>query len=370
MKRIVFLRSTSIKFEPVIRKKALAARLSGLEPVAVYWNRKNFEKEDDQDNLIKYFPICTGSAKYGAGIFNIRKRFLFSFKVIGKLRSLKPSLIHACDLDTVIPAILYKYLFGRDTKIIYDILDFIYTFHSPIPGFIRGVLKRTDRLAMSISNLVMIPDENRLDFVPLRYHPKTKVIYNTPDINFCYLPRRESRDDRISILYVGGMSGDRGIKILLDTVKDFPERVTLTIGGQGELADLALQYSNAYENIRFIGQVEYERVLELTAGSDVLYAAYNPDFTVNKFASPNKFFEAIAYGKPIIVARGTSVDEKVADYDMGYVIDYTEDSLRSTILKLNREELRQKGMNATRAFEKYNWNRMKQALEEIYSGLS
>ncbi len=373
MKRIVFLRSTSIKFEPVIRRKALVSRLTGLEPVAVYWDRKNQRNENSHEDHITYIPICVGRTTYGAGIFNLYKRFLFSCKVVGKLRSLKPSLIHACDLDTVIPAIIYKYLFSRDTKIIYDILDFIYTFSSPIPRFIRVALKKADRLAMAISDLIIIPDENRLDLVPPRFHSKTRVIYNAPDINFCYLPRRseyDCNDKRITLLYVGGMSSDRGIKILLDTVKDLPERVTLTIGGQGELADLTLQYSKAYENIKYIGQVEYERVLELTSGSDILYAVYNPDSTTNKFASPNKFFEAVAYGKPIIVASGTSVDEKVADYDMGYVIDYEEDSLRNSLLRLNREELRQKGVNATRAFEKYNWNKMKNELEGIYSGLS
>lgn len=367
-KIIAFLRSTSVKYEPAVKRKAIVSYSCGFEPHIIYWDRKNIEQVHYEEP-ITYIPIRVGKTSYGRGIFNLYKRLLFTFKLVGKLRNVNPYAIHACDLDTVIPAVAYKFLFRRDTRIVYDILDFIQTFSSPIPNCIRNILTKIDRFAMGISTYIIIPDENRLNFIPRKYRPKIRIIYNCPDISFCYLPKcsvEKSDGRRIMILYVGGLSNDRGIKELLEVVKEMPDLVTLLVGGQGIMEDLVRQYSAKYENVSYMGQVEYEEVLKLTSVADILYAVYNPDFETNKSASPNKFFEAIAYGKPIIVAKGTSINDKVAEYNMGYVVDYSQESLKITLLSLRKYELCQKGLNATKAWGKYNWIKMKNELASIY----
>jgi len=371
MRKIAFIRSTSVRYEPVIKRKALAAFSSGIAPHVLYWDRQGCDRDPYEEEVVSYIPIWVGKTSYGRGIYNIVKRCFFSCKIIGKLKDIGPEVINACDLDTMIPVLVYKFLFHRKTKIVYDVLDFIQTFSSPVPNFVRKILNRLDKLSMKIADTIIIPDENRYLFIPEEFKRKTKVIYNAPDITFCYLPDQRTSNIKkiIMILYIGGLSVDRGIEILLDVVKELPGLVTLTIGGNGILSEMVADYAQKFENINYLGTVNYDMVLQFTSEADVLYAVYNPEFIINRYASPNKFFEAVAYGKPIIVARGTSIDEKVMRYDIGYVIDYSKDALKDVIESIRNNGFNQKRANAAMAYDNHNWVKMKSELAQIYSEL-
>ena len=128
------------------------------------------------------------------------------------------------------------------------------------------------------------------------------------------------------------------------------------------------------KNVTWHGQVPYERVLELSRLADVLIATYDPRIPNNRYASPNKLFEAMVLGKPIIVAQETNMDRIVLETGCGVAVPYGNPVELERALQTLQDKpdvRRQLGANARRAFEKtYNWQSMQKRLLQLYSSLS
>ncbi len=80
-----------------------------------------------------------------------------------------------------------------------------------------------------------------------------------------------------------------------------------------------------------------------------MYCTTNPNHI---FAAPNKYYEAMLLGKPIITTKGTIVGNKVLNYDIGFVIDETIESFKNLLDSLNNEIISQKGIKAKALWDK------------------
>lgn len=58
----------------------------------------------------------------------------------------------------------------------------------------------------------------------------------------------------------------------------------------------------------------YPEVLSASSACDLLFAIYDPFIPNNRFASPNKIFEAMALGKPVLVSKGTTMTDYIEKY--------------------------------------------------------
>jgi len=105
----------------------------------------------------------------------------------------------------------------------------------------------------------------------------------------------------------------------------------------------------------------------------VLFALYDPAIPNHRYASPNKVFEALMLGKPLIVAAGTHMDRLVSAAGCGLIVPYGDiPALENALLSLaSAPALRlELGAKARRAYETgYSWAVMEQRLLELYKGL-
>jgi glycosyltransferase involved in cell wall biosynthesis len=126
-------------------------------------------------------------------------------------------------------------------------------------------------------------------------------------------------------------------------------------------------------HVTFIGTIPYDEVIRRTLQSDLLFALYDPNVPNNRYASPNKLFEAMMCGKPILVSDGTAMAEIVREEECGLVVPYGDvDAIKHAILTLKNDPAlcRRLGENGRRAYEtKYNWKIMEERLLEIYRRL-
>ena len=153
------------------------------------------------------------------------------------------------------------------------------------------------------------------------------------------------------------------------------EGVRLIIGGllpEGHM--LSHQIERASDRVRYLGWLPYEKVIDHTLVADILFAFYDPSVPQNRLSSPNKLFEAMMAGKPIIVSDGTWGANTVKEENCGLVVPYGDvKAVAAALLRLKTDpHLRQKlGANGRRAYEqKYSWRIMEQGLLDIYRQLA
>jgi len=127
-------------------------------------------------------------------------------------------------------------------------------------------------------------------------------------------------------------------------------------------------------NIKYIGHIPYEKVIETTLDSDLLFAFYDPSIPNNRYASPNKLFEAMMCGKPIIMNSESTASEIVLEEKCGLVVPYGNvNAIKEAILRIKKQpNLGVKlGENGRKAYEeKYSWKTMEKRLLSSYSLLS
>src|SRR2546425_13352653 len=107
---IVLVKSNTIIYDPRVIKivRSLTKRYSVL---GLGWNRENLERDKLKHYVI---PIrCLNrSAPFGKPTIILHYP-LFWLWIFAQLSILKPTVVHACDLDTVIPCYFYKIIFGK-----------------------------------------------------------------------------------------------------------------------------------------------------------------------------------------------------------------------------------------------------------------
>jgi glycosyltransferase involved in cell wall biosynthesis len=282
--------------------------------------------------------------------------------------------IHACDFDTIIPALWMRQLFHK--KVIYDIFDFYADHLRKTPGWIKAMIRRVDIQAVNAADAVIIVDDSRREQLKPGHPRRLEVVYNSPeDCIPVRLPIHELPDSksRMRIAYIGLLQIERGLIEILRTLRVHPEW-TLELAGFGGDQERILQEISDLDNVVWHGRVSYERALELSQEADILFATYDPSIPNHRFSSPNKVFEAMMLAKPLVVARGTNVDRTVEEYQCGIVVSYgdvQELEEAFTRLSVDAEFRIRLGKNGRIAYEKaFGWPRMRDKLLRLYQGIT
>lgn len=281
----------------------------------------------------------------------------------------KEDIIQPQNLDNLIPVKIFTKI--KKYRIVYDIADFYSDAFIPSSlSKIRPFVSLMERFLIQTNYANIIVDINRLSQV--NTSKKSIVINNSPyDI---FSPNNALIDNRsrFTLFYAGILSEDRGLRTVIAAIKDL-DSVKLVIAGFGaEEKNLAKLIRNI-NNVEFIGRIPYDKVLDFTISSDCIIALYDPSFPINKHASPNKMFEAMMCGKPIITNRGTSMAKIVETEKCGKTVDYDNIiQLREAIITLrdSPDTARTLGENGRLVYLKsYSWSIMEQRIVDLYNSL-
>jgi len=182
----------------------------------------------------------------------------------------------------------------------------------------------------------------------------------------------ESRG-KFTILYIGVLQHGRLVPMLVDAVEQLPD-VDCIIAGTGvpDYVRALKGKCDMVANADFIGQVPSDQVIPMTKKADAIFCMFAPRDPNSKIGMPNKLFEAMVCGRPIICTKGTYSGEVTELEEVGLVVEDTEEALKQAVIKLRDDPALRKrlGRNALRAaVAKYNWQSQEQKLLGLYESI-
>ncbi len=369
-KRVLFIRSNEIYLDSRATKEITALLDAGYTVSALGWSRgavanetkqkciEQFEKYGDKVSFNFYNANVDGGIGF-KGIFKLLKWFKWCKKVIKK--SAPFDYAHLCDLDSAFG--VYKLLKKKKTKIVYDIFDYYIDCHY-VPKIIRNFVENKEIKVINNANLTIICTEERYEQISKSKPQKYIVIHNSPDVE-----KIEAQKPEYDYAYFGALYPTKRLCKEIFEEYEANSQYKFAIGGYGSLNEQVIALDSKYQNFNYFGKVSYSEVLSLESKSKVISAIYEPTIRNHRLCAPNKFYEALALAKPVIVCRGTGIDKIVLENDIGVVIDYSAEDFYKALSQLcDDDNLREEmGKRARSLYEKdYRWSIMKQKLITAY----
>jgi glycosyltransferase involved in cell wall biosynthesis len=369
-KRVLFCRSNPIAPDPRVEKEAKAIARAGYRVRALGWDRSGaLPAEEISDGVqISRLPI---QADFGKGIQNLPQLLRWQMHLLAWLLRHRDEydIIHACDFDTVIPAVLLKKLAGK--VVVYDIFDFYADHLRSTPASIKKMIRALDIWVIGRVDAVILVDEARQEQIAGSAPRRLEVIYNSPEDQVDPLPTQKDAGTAgsLAIAYIGLLQVERGLLELLHVIERHPNW-SLDLAGFGGDQEQILSAAGKLPSVRWHGRIPYDQALELSGAADVLLATYDPRIPNHRYSSPNKVFEALMLGKPIIVARNTNMDRIIEQADSGLVVDYGDViGLEAALVQLCEDKVlyQRLARNARKAYvSSYSWSVMEQKLVRLY----
>ena len=356
---LIYLRSTDLMPDPRIEKYINWNEEKSISYKLVGWNRGN--KKILKSNTI-YFDKRSA---YSSGYKNIFSLVLWNYFLLKTLIKQNNTfqVIHACDFDTVLPALIVKILFKK--KVIFDIFDW-YTDSRPIKNrFILLILWYLEKLALKKADYIILCEEEREKQLPIRLSSKKiAVLPNIPAFKTEYFENIIS-NNILKLSYVGVLTRDRGLEDLLSVVSCF-ENLEIKIAGFGELEDMVSNYSSQFKNIIFLGKVNYEHGLAIMADSNIICGMYYKTNKNHLYAAPNKYYESLVLGRPLLTTSGTLVGEKTLKGSSGFVIDEGTKPIHLFFSNINLKFISEYGFNGRQLFLNEYSNKTRLFFENKY----
>jgi len=331
-------------------------------------NKKEITQEYDLFR-IKTYNFQTGPLKFI--IFNIRLFLFLLFKPL--------DIIHCHDLWPL-PAAAFLALL-KNTALVYDAHEYYAGLKiledRPVKRFVWLFF---EWLAIPVVDMLLTVSIPLGTLFKKRYPQlkKVEIIRNLPlpekpDIN--KVPDIECKNNEKTIFYHGHFKPGRGLEPLIKSMKFINNAQLLLVGG-GELKEylINLVAENKLENkIRFREYIQNELLISYAAQADIGTVLFESSSINYSYALPNKFFEYIMAGLPVLASNIETLEQYILKYDIGKTVEPSDPKLIASVLNemlANQANLYKWKKNSFSAAKELNWDVESDKMIQIYQDVS
>ena len=216
----------------------------------------------------------------------------------------------------------------------------------------------------------------------VRYH-LTKVILLRNVAPF----QRVEKNDRLRLrlgldpsvriaLYQGNIQADRRLDIMVRAAAFLEENIVVVLMGTGiepTISELKALIANEglSDRVKILPPVPYEELLDWTSSADIGLTLIPQDGTLNmRTCLPNKLFEYLMAGLPVLTSPMEAVAPLVSSFDVGQtLLSLAPEDLSAAINAMVRDaaglaRMHQNALNA--AWSEFNWEKESLALIRLY----
>jgi glycosyltransferase involved in cell wall biosynthesis len=323
-------------------------------------------------------------------IYKMLRKFLMVFhkplsyldyyqRSLAIVREEPADIYHAHDLNTLPVAYLAVRRYGG--KLVYDSHE-LYTETSNLSRAERIVSRLTERFLIRRCHAVITVNDSIARELKARYKiQRPTVIMNCP-----MLPSHSCKSNLLReklglsekeplVLYQGGFSHHRGLENLLTAIALVP-RGKLVMMGWGRLEEdlrtIAQAKGLMNNRVFFLPPVPQDELLLWTSSADAGVIPYRNVGLNNYFSLPNKLFEYIVAGIPVVASDFPELRRVIEEFKVGCTFnpDDPKDIARAISWVFEDEKrLVELKENARRAAAVLNWENEEKKLLELYRKL-
>lgn len=372
--KILMILSNSFIVDPRVYKEALSLSDAGHTVTVIFWDREaKYPAEQTVKNVRVIGIQTTGFMKFLP--HDLFRNPLWWRRAYKKAHDLYQKgdtfdVVHCHDLDTLQTGVWLK----RDLniKLIYDAHEiFGYMIERTLPRFVSKISFIIEKILIKqVDQIITVNDPLKTFFSKITATP-IHIVMNCGEITTrTYVPPNNTI---FTVTYFGILDSSRMFPRILEYLGTLDKVQFIIAGKKARLYNEVEQMSKNYNNIIFLGSIPYDTVIEKTMQCNVILCMLNPSDRNNQVGLPNKIFEAMLTGRPVIVTKGLYYSKLVESEKCGISVDYDFEEVKKSILMLQDdpelcEELGKNGLHA--ALREYNWEKQKETLLAVYERLT
>ncbi|WP_273851388.1 glycosyltransferase [Guptibacillus spartinae] len=177
--------------------------------------------------------------------------------------------------------------------------------------------------------------------------------------------------DKMILLYQGGFSKNRGIELCVKSMNQLSDQYHLVLLGDGDIKAALTQLveaENLTSRVHFHPKVPPTEILSLTKEADIGLVMYENVSENNYYSTPNKIFEYMLMGLPVVSSNHPGKAYLLEEYDFGIAVDEDEQAIVKGIetIQHRRNYYVQKCDEASKVL---NWPNESKKLIHLYNEL-
>ena len=307
------------------------------------------------------------------------------WRLARRLRGLRPTVLHAHDTNALVPVASAARSLG---------IPYVYDAHDlwlgrprrgrsrpyfALSQFYHGLVERL-LVPRAAATLTVSPPI--VGHLRRRYRlPVVHLVPNYPEVG-PPVERRHLRDlpggegidpSQPIVLYLGGLMGGRGLEQLVDAIALLPEVQLVMLGDGAEEQPLLARAAARGASVLVLPPVAPELVEAYAASAAIGVSPIVPSCLNYRYSLPNKLFQYMAAGIPVVASDFRQVREVVEGSGCGLVVDTTRpEAIAGGIRRVLAAPAEAASMGArSRAavVDRYNWETSARVLRAVYTGV-
>lgn len=367
MKRVIVSVINDLVTDQRVNKSCLTLQKMGYKVLLVGRKQRKSPSMDPRPYDTKRMKLLFEKGPLFYAEYNIRLFFFLLFH--------KANLLLSNDLDTALPNYFISKMKG--IRMIYDSHEYftetpelvdrprVQRVWKRIEGFVVPRLKEMITVCDSIAEL--FHEKYGVDCHVIRNIPARAALPPKGDKKALNLPD----DKHLLVLQGSGINIQRGAEELVEAMRYLDDCFLMVIGGGDVLATLKQMTTDLHidDRVCFLPRMPYAEMMAYTQLAELGFVL-DKDTNLNyRFCLPNKLFDFIQAGVPVVASNLVEVGKIIKKYDIGlFIPDHDPKSIAATIRQgLDDQEARMRWKQGlAQAAEELCWENEQQTLIEIY----
>ncbi len=283
----------------------------------------------------------------------------------------KVDILLSNDLDTLLANTLATKIKGK--KLVYDSHELF----TEVPELENSSTKKNIWLAIEKACITKTDKQYTVcdsiaKFYNEKYYINMEVIRNLP---FSKQNLSNYTERKNILIYQGALNKERGIETLIEAMQ-YIEDYKLIIAGKGDLESYLHELTNKLsltDKIEFTGNLSFDKLYNLTKTAKLGFSIETGSSLNYKYALPNKIFDYIQAGVPVLCADFPEMKTIIETFKVGETFTgNTAKELSKKILSMlnSNESLITYHNNCITASKELNWENEEKKLIRIFEALT